>query len=124
MNKTMKKIGLIAAFITVATLVTWQATGGDAYTKFEFTEEVERKLDDNDPLAGTGFYDNDIVKETVTREEFRMGLIPTPAGLLDKHAISVLTIVGPTWGFTGVFWFVSRRRAKGSAQGVASCQSC
>lgn len=111
MAKSAKNIFMLAGLLTVAALVTWQATGGDAYTKFQVVEQVERKLAADDPLAGTGLYPDDKVVETVTKDEFRFGLIPTPVGLLDKNAISVVTIVVPVWIFALVFWWYMRRRA-------------
>jgi hypothetical protein len=87
----------IAIFISAAALVTWQATGGDYYTKFEVIEQVEVPIDQNDPLAQTGFYEGDTHTETVRKSGFRMGLLPTPSGLIDKHLVSVTSIVVPTW---------------------------
>ena len=110
----MKKVIGIAGLITLATLATWRITGGDAYTKYQINVVEERKLDESDPLYGTGFYENDIVKETVTRNEFRLGLLPTPEGLFDKHIISVLTILGPVWGFALLYWLIQRRKRKPS----------
>ncbi len=110
MTKLPKIVFAIATILTIATLITWQATGGDSYTKFQVVEQVERKLDPDDPLAGTGFYEDDKVTETIKRDEFRLGLIPTPNGLLDKNAISVATIVVPVWVFAIVFWWFMRRR--------------
>lgn len=110
MGTATMKIFAVAGLITVAALITWQTTGGDAYTKFEVVEEVERQLDPNDPLAGTGFYDDDKTTETVTRKEFRLGLIPTPAGLFDKHILAVTTIAGPPWGLAFGFWWWKRRK--------------
>lgn len=110
MTKSVRIVFTIAALVTVAALITWQATGGDSYTKFQVVEQVERQLAPDDPLAGTGFYPDDKVVETVTRDEFRLGLIPTPVGLFDKNAISVITIVVPLWVFALVFWWFMRRR--------------
>jgi len=98
--------------VTLASLVTWQATGGDYYTKFEVVEEVESPIDPNDPLAEAGFYDDGVHKETIVKKEFRLGLLPTPQGVFDKHAISVLSIVSPTWGFTLLFFFFAIRRRR------------
>ncbi len=110
MTKPPKIVFAIAGIVTVATLITWQATGGDSYTKYQVVEEIERKLDADDPLAGTGMYENDIIKETIKRDEFRLGLIPTPNGLLDKNAVSVATVLAPVWAFAIVFWWFMRRR--------------
>jgi len=115
-RRTMSRIGksiiILAVIVTVASLATWQATGGDWYTKFEVVEQVEAKPAADDPLLAAGFYDGDTVTRTVTRDEFRLGLLPTPARLLDKHALSVVTLSGPLWALgLAVAWF-SRRRMK------------
>jgi len=111
MNKTTKIFLMASVVITVAALTTWRVTGGDFYTKFQVVEQVEKPIDPNDPLAGTGFYDGDSATETVTRDAFRFGLLPTPGGLLDKHAASVVSIVSPFWVATvGVAWLSRRRR--------------
>lgn len=100
-----------AMAITIAALVTWRFTGGDYYTKFEVVEEIEKAIDPNDPLADAGFYDSDTTKETVTREAFRFGLLPTPRGILDKHAFSVVSVTVPAWiAALGVLWLARRRR--------------
>lgn len=104
-----KTIILIAIFISAAALVTWQATGGDYYTKFEVIEQVEVPIDQNDPLAQTGFYEGDTRTETVSKSGFRMGLLPTPSGLIDKHLISVISIVIPIWLLaSGIIWKARR----------------
>jgi hypothetical protein len=95
--------------ITLGSLLTWQLTGGDYYTKFEVVEEIEKTVDPNDPLANAGFYDNESIKETVMHKEFRFGLIPTPSGLFDKHLISVVSIVLPTWVIS-LFLFWKQKR--------------
>jgi hypothetical protein len=94
--------------ITVAAVVTWQATGGDYYTKFEVIEEVEKEIDPDDPLAGTGFYEDDKQTETVVRKDFRLGLLPMPS-IFDKHMMSVVTVVAPFWVLTLVGFLWTRR---------------
>ena len=102
----------IAAVVTLVTVVTWQATGGDYYTKFQVVEEIESSVDENDPLAAAGFYDGESTKQAVTRDEFRFGLLPTPQGVFDKHAVSVASISGPLWVLAiGIAWW-SRRKEK------------
>ena len=65
----------------------------------------------SDPLAAAGFYDGDAVTRTESRDEFRLGLLPTPAGLLDKDALSVATLAAPLWVLgIAAAWF-GRRRA-------------
>ena len=68
-----------------------KATGGDYYTNYEVVETVEIEPDSSDPLAAAGFYEGTKATETVTRDEFRFGLLPTPSGLLDKHMLSVVS---------------------------------
>ncbi len=97
MNKQAKIFLVLAALITLATLLTWQMTGGDYYTKFEVVEQIAAPVEANDPLAAAGFYEGTSQTQTVTRREFRLGLLPTPSGLLDKHTVSVASIVSPVW---------------------------
>jgi len=104
MAKSTVVFWLIPILITLAVLIAWQATGGDAYTKFTVVERVEVGTPSNDPLAGTGMFDDAQPRyETVRRDEFRLGLLPTPQGLFDKHAISVASVAGPVWAvFLGI----------------------
>ncbi|KAA0223893.1 hypothetical protein EDS67_25280 [candidate division KSB1 bacterium] len=97
MTKQTKIILVLAALITLATLITWQMTGGDYYTKFEVVEQITAPVEQNDPLAAAGFYEGTPRMQTVTRPEFHLGLLPTPRGLFDKHALSVVSIVSPSW---------------------------
>ncbi len=100
-----------AVLVTVACVLLWQATGGDYYTKFSVIEEVDVTTDDDDPLAAAGFYNDADAKKTVSRDEFRFGLLPTPQGILDKHAVSVASVSGPFWlGAIGVIWYVRRKQ--------------
>ncbi len=110
MNKQSKIVLSIVAILTLAALVTWQATGGDWYTKYEVVEQVESKADPNDPLVAAGFYENGTTTQTVTRDEFRFGLLPTPAGVFDKHALSVASVTGPLWVLGIGFAWLQRRR--------------
>lgn len=110
MNKLNKIMITAVAAITIASVVTWQATGGDWYTKYKVVEQVETELDPNDPLVAAGFYEGSTTTTTESRDELRFGLLPTPAGLFDKHIFSVLSIVGPLWGITFVVVLYQRRR--------------
>jgi hypothetical protein len=111
MKAVSRSILILAALVTVAALVTWQATGGDYYTKFSVVEQVEAKAEADDPLAAAGFYDGETVTRTESRDEFRLGLLPS--GLLDKHTLSVVTLVVPLWVLgVAVTWFDRRRRAR------------
>ena len=108
-KKTRIVLGL-AAIVTIATLILWQVTGGDYYTKFEVVEQIEAPVDPDDPLAAAGFYDKTSRRQTVTRSEFRFGLLPTPSGLFDKHAVSVVSIALPIWALAiGFVWWRRRR---------------
>lgn len=112
MSNLSKLIMTTIATVTVAAIVTWQATGGDWYTKYEVVEQVQIQLDEDDPLAAAGFYDEGTTTKTVTKDEFRFGLLPTPAGIFDKHALSVASVTGPLWAFgLGVVWYQRRRRS-------------
>lgn len=111
MNKQSKIALSIVAILTLASVITWQATGGDWYTKYEVVEQVESEADQNDPLVAAGFYEGGKNTQTVTRDEFRFGLLPTPAGIFDKHALSVASVTGPLWVFgIGFVWFKRRKR--------------
>jgi hypothetical protein len=123
MTKQTKIILVLAAVVTLATLITWQMTGGDYYTKFEAVEQVETPVDQNDPLAAAGFYEGMSQKQTVTRREFRLGLLPTPSGLLDKHLISVVSIVSPAWVIAIAFVWRGRRRSQRSWRGILTTES-
>jgi len=110
MNKHTIIFWAIPIAITVAMLIGWQATGGDAYTKFAVVERVPVQSDADDPLAGTGMFDESEARfETVRRDEFRLGLLPTPQGLFDKHAISVASVVGPVWVVFVGWWLLKRK---------------
>jgi hypothetical protein len=112
MTPRVKIVLFAAVVITLATLALWQATGGDYYTKFEVVEQVTKQIDPDDPLAQAGFYDDSTTTETVPRQAFRFGLLPTPSGLLDKHSLSVISVVSPTWGLALLFVLVTKRRRK------------
>ena len=110
MTKKTKIVLGLAAIVTIAALILWQVTGGDYYTKFEVVEQIEAPVDPDDPLAEAGFYDETSRTQTVTRSEFRFGLLPTPSGLFDKHAMSVVSIAFPTWALAiGFVWWWRRR---------------
>jgi hypothetical protein len=87
----------LAVIVSIVLIAVWQLTGGDYYTKFEVVEQVSQELDENDPLVAAGFYDDKEVTETMKKDEFRLGLLPTPSGIFDKHVISVISILVPTW---------------------------
>jgi hypothetical protein len=109
MSSARPAIG-IAALITLAALVTWQATGGDVYTKYQVVENVETAVDPDDPLAAAGFYGDESPTETITRDTFRFGLLPTPGGIFDKHIVSVVSVCGPVWVIALLAVWLARRR--------------
>jgi hypothetical protein len=112
-SKFTKLVFVLALAVTSAALLTWQITGGDYYTKYEVVEQIEKTLDPDDPLVAAGFYDGSTQTETVTRKDFRFGLLPTPSGLFDKHAASVVSVASPLWlvGFGLALWTRRRRVA-------------
>ncbi len=112
MNKQSNILLASVVLLTAASIITWQATGGDWYTKYEVVEQVESEPDPNDPLVAAGFYEGGTTTRTVTRNEFRFGLLPTPAGFLDKHALSVASVTGPIWVLGIGFLWIQKRRAK------------
>ena len=116
MTKATKTAALISTIITLAAVITWLATGRDYYTKYQVVETIEVPLDENDPLAQAGFYDDDKPRtETVTRDEFHLGLIPTPSGIFDKHVVSVISIASPPWGLTALLFVLGRMRRRNRA---------
>jgi hypothetical protein len=114
MSKVSKTVLIAVTAAAIALVVTWQATGGDWYTKYEVIEQVESTPDPNDPLAAAGFYDGVSMTKTERRNEFRLGLLPTPSGILDKHALSVASVAGPLWIIGLVVVLRQRRRTAAS----------
>jgi len=107
----------VATLLTAAVVALWQATGGDAYTKFTVVQRVERGDAEGDLLGGTGFYDGEPVVETVRRREFRLGMLPTPSELLDRHWLSVASLTGAIWALTlGAVWWKRRLRRERPAK--------
>ncbi len=99
--------------MTVAALAIWQATGAHPYTKYEDVTREQVRTDVDDPFVEAGFYEGDTVKQTVRKDVFYFGLLPTPQGLFDKHALSVVSAVVPVWlvvvGSVLVRWRARRR---------------
>ncbi len=105
---------ILTLLITVGSLVVWNATGRHYYTKYQVVEQVEVQVAADDPLSAAGFYDDQTPPvQTVTRDEFHFGLLPTPRGLFDKHMFSILTVITPLWAAIVVTFGVHhwRRRA-------------
>ena len=71
---------MVAAVVTLAAAGLWLYTGADFYTKYTVVERVEKEVDPDDPLAGTGFYDDDKTTETVTRDEFSLRPVADAVG--------------------------------------------
>ncbi len=99
----------LAVLVTLTALGAWAATERHYYTKFEVVERVEMAVDPDDPFADTGFFDDEPQMETVIRDEFHLGLLPVPQSLLDKHILSVMTLVGPAWALVlAAMWWKRR----------------
>jgi hypothetical protein len=111
-----REIAKAMLWVTVAagsaSLLVWRATGGDAFTKFEAIEIIQRPVQPDDPLAGTAFYDSNTVTETIRIKQFRLGLLPGTPRLTDKHALSVVTVTAPLGVLTllSALWARCRKR--------------
>ena len=118
MSRTMLKLLVTAVVVTVAALGAWLATGAHPYTKYQDVVREEVSTDEDDPFAEAGFYDGETVTQTVKKDVFYFGLLPTPQGLFDKHAVSVVSFVVPVWLIVGgialVRWHARRRSARGA----------
>lgn len=113
MKTNLLTILIIIAFsITLLAIAVWAATGFHAYTKYEVVEIQETEVKSDDIFADTGLYDDATKKEVIQKDEFHLGLIPTPEGLFDKHMISVASVVGPVWVLTGIVFWLDRRKRK------------
>ena len=96
----------VAFSVTIMAVGLWLVTDAHWYTKYQVVERTQQAVDPDDLLAGTGFYDDEIVETTLHKDEFHLGLLPTPQGVFDKHALSVVTIAAPFWAW---FLFAFRR---------------
>ncbi len=116
MSRPMLKLLVIAVVLTVAAFGLWLATGAHPYTKYQDVTRQELPTDEDDPFAEAGFYDGDTMTRTVKKNVFYFGLLPTPQGVFDKHALSVVSVVLPVWLFVGVIslirWRARRRRIR------------
>ncbi len=116
MSRPMLKLLVIAVVLTVAAFGLWLATGAHPYTKYQDVTRQELPTDEDDPFAKAGFYDGDTVTRTVKKNVFYFGLLPTPQGVFDKHALSVVSVVGPVWlivgGISLIRWRARRRRVR------------
>ena len=117
MRKAAPAILILAVLLTAGALAIWGSTGRHAYTKYEVIEQVPAQADPDDPFADTGFFDEGApALETVRRDEFHLGIFPTPQGVFDKHAVSVLTIAVPPWALFGVVALLRRRSRRKSGE--------
>ena len=107
---------ILAAIVTIGAAATWLATGRHYYTKFTVVVQVETPIDANDPFAEAGFFDEQTQTVTVRRDEFHLGLLPTPQGLFDKHALSMVSLVLPVWLVAGGLTWLARRRDRSIRQ--------
>ncbi len=118
MSRPMLKLLVIAVVLTVAAFGLWLATGAHPYTKYQDVTRQELPTDEDDPFAEAGFYDGDTVTQTVKKNVFYFGLLPTPQGVFDKHALSVVSVVLPVWlivgGISLIRWRARRRRVRGA----------
>ncbi len=118
MSRPMLKLLVIAVVLTVAAFGLWLATGAHPYTKYQDVTRQELPTDEDDPFAEAGFYDGDTVTRTVKKNVFYFGLLPTPQGVFDKHALSVVSVVVPVWlivgGISLIRWRARRRRVRGA----------
>ncbi len=109
----MKPLIAIAGVITVIAIGLWLATGLHPYTKFEDVVQEETPIDADDPFAEAGFYDEDeTITQVVTRDVFYFGFLPTPQSIMDKHALSVSSVVIPVWLVVGVIAIVRRQASR------------
>lgn len=107
----------MAAMLTFALVALWQVTGGDFYTKYEIVETNDKPIDPNDPLAAAGFYSGPGQTETVVRDEFRFGLLPSSVAPVDKHFVALSTLLPVIWApVLIVFWRFRSRRISASYQ--------
>jgi hypothetical protein len=116
MTRVSAFVGL-AMLVTAGALATWLATGRHVFTKFEVVVEVDDPVDPDDPFAAAGFYADASSGRVERRSEFHLGLLPAPARLCDRHAVSVVSITVPFWFAAVVVWW-RRRPSRVSAQGV------
>ena len=109
----MKLLIAVAGVVTAIAIGLWLVTGVHPYTKFEDVVGEEVPIDPDDPFAEAGFYDeSDTITQVVTKDVFYFGLLPTPQGIMDKHALSVSSVVVPVWIVVGVIAIVRRQASR------------
>ncbi len=97
MTPLLLRLTTMALLLSALTIGLWVGTGRHAYTAFESIEIVAHAPDDDDPFAATGLYDDAVPTSVRTTATFRLGLIPTPQHLFDRHLLSVLTLLPLSW---------------------------
>ena len=107
----------LAVIATSGAVILWWATGRHAITKYRVIERVRLQVDPDDPFAATGFYDGEGRVGFVGKDEFHLGIFPEPAGLLDKHVVSVMTIAMPPWAAFGISAWLARRSRRSRRRG-------
>ena len=120
MKRSIAIVTVPIVLLTFATLGLWLTTDRHFYTKFEVVTQVEVQIDPDDPLALAGFYDGETEEKTVRRDEFHLGLLPTPRGLFDKHIISVASILLPAWLLAGATLICLSRKANRPLRDILS----
>ncbi len=124
MSLVLKIMLILAVVLSLAAVITWAVTGFHFYTKYQVVERIEAEVDSDDPFAATGFYESATEIRTVLRDEFHLGLLPTPQGLFDKHVVSVLSIAVPAWASVGILaWLAGRRKRRLQADDAESRDS-
>lgn len=93
---------VLCLFVIVESLVLWNATNRDPFTRYYDADRAER--DSNDQGLADLFGDaSDAASDSAASalppvpNQFRLGLLPStyPWQILDKHLVSVLTLAGP-----------------------------
>ena len=120
MKRASKTLLIAAVAVTGIALGVWVATERHTLTKFKVVEEARVPVGADDPFAGTGFYDDEVRTETLVKDEFHLGLLPS--GKLDRNALSVASLSGPPWALAAGLILWRRRRRKRSDAGSESKQ--
>lgn len=101
----------LALAVTAGAVATWWATGRHIFTKFEVVARVDVPNAPGDVLTEAGLYEGPTHTETVVRRGFHLGLLPAPQRWLDRHALSVVSVVVPAWTAALLaLWFAAGAR--------------
>ncbi len=98
--------GVVASAGVIAA---WMATGREAFTKSRTLHREPMRIDPQDPLAQASFDEGASQTRLIRREGFRLGLLPAPQRLADRHALSVIPLLAAIWMFVGVAVGLARR---------------